>query len=385
MANEQKSHGQEEYAKGLEGVVACETEMGYVAGQKGKLVYRGYAIEDLSEHSSYEETAYLLLFGKLPTKKELENFKAKLKGYRKIPSEVIEILRKLPKETHPMASLRTGVSALGCFDNKADSRELSDYTEIGIKLISQVATVAAAVARLRRGQEPLEPDNNLNHTANFLYMATGEKPDKYLEKVMDVSMILHADHGMNVSTFSCMTVISSLSDLYSAIAAGIGSLKGPLHGGANEEVMKMLLEIGEPGKAEAWIKDAIANKKKIMGFGHRVYKAYDPRAKIFKQFSQKVTEMKGQKKLYDIAVIVEREVLNAYSSKGIFPNVDFYSGTIYYSFGIEYAMFTPLFAVSRIAGWAARVLEYLPHNRIFRPRAIYKGRLNQKYIPVDKR
>ena len=375
-----------EFAKGLEGVIACETKMGYVAGQKGKLVYRGYTIEDLSEHSTYEETTYLLLFGKLPNKKELEDFKAKLTSYRKIPGGVMEILRKLPKETHPMSSLRTGVSALGCFDDKmAQSMELPDYTEIGIKLVSQVATVAAAVARLRRGQEPLDSDDNLNHTANFLYMATGEKPDEYLEKVMDISMILHADHGMNVSTFSCMTVISSLSDMYSAIVGGIGSLKGPLHGGANEEVMKMLLEIGEPEKAEAWIKDAIANKKKIMGFGHRVYKAYDPRARIFKQFSEKVTEMKGHKKLYDIAVIVEKEVLDAYSSRGIFPNVDFYSGTIYYAFGIEYAMFTPLFAVSRIAGWAARVLEYLPQNRIFRPRAHYNGLLNQKYVPMDKR
>lgn len=216
-------------------------------------------------------------------------------------------------------------------------------------------------------------------------MATGEKPDEYLEKVMDVSMILHADHGMNVSTFSCMTVISSLSDMYSAVAAGIGSLKGPLHGGANEEVMKMLLEIGEPENAEAYIKDVIAKKKKIMGFGHRVYKAYDPRARIFKQYSQKVTEMKGKKKLYDIAIIVEEQVLAAYSSKGIFPNVDFYSGSIYYSFGIEYAMFTPIFAVSRISGWAARVLEYLPQNRIFRPKGLYQGAMEAKYIPIEER
>jgi citrate synthase len=385
MQKEQKFYGQAEFAKGLEGVIACETKMGHVDGQKGRLIYRGYTIEDLAEHSSYEETTYLLLFGKLPTRKELDDFKEKLKSYRPIPKEVIDILKKLPKDTHPMSALRTGVSAIGCYDKKADSRELDDYTEAGIKLVAQVATIAAAVARIRRGEEPLDPDNSLEHTANFLYMATGEKPDEYLEKVMDVSMILHADHGMNVSTFSCMTVISSLSDMYSAIAAGIGSLKGPLHGGANEEVMKMLLEIGEPENAEAYIKDAIAKKKKIMGFGHRVYKAYDPRARIFRQYSQKVTEMKGQKKLYDIAIIVEEQVLAAYSSKGIFPNVDFYSGTIYYSFGIEYAMFTPIFAVSRIAGWAARVLEYLPQNRIFRPRGLYQGEMEAKYIPIDER
>ncbi len=371
--------------RGMEGAISNESTIGYVDGEKGWLVYRGYNIFDLAEHSTYEETAYLLLFGKLPTQKELEGFKAKLVGYREIPKQVIDILTALPKEVHPMAALRTGIAALGCFDPKADEVTVENDTEIAIKLISQMATVAGAVARIRKGQEPVAPDPSLDHAANFLYMATGEKADDYTARVMDVSLILHADHGMNASTFTCMVVNSSLSDLYSTVCRGIGSLKGPLHGGANERALADLLEIKDVSGAVAYVKDCIANKKKIMGFGHRVYKAYDPRAKVLGQFSQKVTEMKGMKQLYEIAKKVEEEVIAAYGEKGIFPNVDFYSGTIYYALGIEVPLFTPIFAVSRVAGWVARVLEYLPENRIFRPRAVYVGPLEQKYEPMAKR
>lgn len=374
-----------ELGRGMEGAISNESTIGYVDGEKGWLVYRGYNIFDLAEHSTYEETAYLLLFGKLPTQKELADFNAKLVGYREIPKEVIDVLKLLPKDVHPMAALRTGVAALGCYDTKADEVTVENDTEIAITLVSQMATVAGAVSRIRKGQEPVSPDPNLSHAANFLYMATGEKPDDFTARVMDISLILHADHGMNASTFTCMVINSSLSDLYSTVCGGIGSLKGPLHGGANERALADILKIKDVDGAVEYVKDCIANKKKIMGFGHRVYKAYDPRAKVLGQYSQQVTEMKGMKHLYDIAKKVEEEVIAAYGEKGIFPNVDFYSGTIYYALGIEVPLFTPIFAVSRVAGWVSRVLEYLPENRIFRPRAVYVGAMEEKYVPIAER
>ncbi len=371
--------------KGLEGAITNHTKIGYVDGEKGWLVYRGFNIFDLAEHSNYEETAFLLLFGHLPTQKELDDFKKKLVGYRRIPREVVGALKMLPKQCHPMAALRTGISVLGCLDSKADDVTVENDTEIAIKLISQMATVAAAIARIRKGQEPLNPDSSLGHTANFLYMALGEKPNDLMAKVMDVSMILHADHGMNASTFTCMVVNSSLSDLYSTVCSGIGSLKGPLHGGANERALAEMLPLKSEQEAVAYVKDCIVNKKKIMGFGHRVYKAYDPRAKVLGQYSQEVTEKMGMGHLFKIAKKVEDEVIAAYGEKGIFPNVDFYSGTIYYALGIEVPLFTPIFAVSRVAGWVARVLEYLPENRIFRPRAVYVGDMEKSYVPIDQR
>ncbi|MGB2698189.1 MAG: citrate synthase/methylcitrate synthase [Candidatus Zixiibacteriota bacterium] len=371
--------------KGLEGAITGETTIGYVDGEKGWLVYRGYNIFDLAEHSNFEETSYLLMFGKLPTKKELDDFNKKLLGYREVPDEVIETLKRIPKDVHPMAAMRTGVSVLGCFDPKADDTSVENETDIGIKLIAQMSTIAGAVARIRHGKEPLKPDPGLDHSTNFLYMMTGEKPDEFSTKVMDVSLILHADHGMNASTFTTMVTNSSLSDMYSSICAGICSLKGPLHGGANERALAEMMQIKDEDNAVKYVKDCVDNKKKIMGFGHRVYKAYDPRAKVLGQYSQKVTEMKNMANLYKIAKKVEEEVIKAYGERGIFPNVDFYSGTIYYAMGIEIPMFTPIFAVSRVSGWVARVLEYLPQNRIFRPRAVYVGPMEQKYVPMDKR
>lgn len=385
MAAEQKFYGQAEYVKGLDGVIACESTIGYVDGQKGMLNYRGYKIEDLAEHSTYEETAYLLIFGKLPTQAELASFKSKLVGYRNIPRGVIEVLKSIPKDTHPMSALRTGVSALGCFEKKAEDTSVENSREIGIKLVAQVATIAGAVARIRQSKEPVAPDPKMDHTLNFLYMATGAKADDFTARVMDISMILHADHGMNASTFTSMVVSSSLSDMYSAVTAGIGSLKGPLHGGANEKVIEILLGIKDPDKTEAWVENALATKQKLMGFGHRVYKAYDPRARILGRYSKEVTALHNTKQLYEIATRMEKKVIDAKGESGIFPNVDFYSGTIYYSLGYEPALFTPIFAVSRVAGWVARVLEYLPENRIFRPRALYKGPLEVAYVPMEKR
>ncbi|MEE8448824.1 MAG: citrate synthase/methylcitrate synthase [Thermodesulfobacteriota bacterium] len=385
MAEQKQFVGKVEYAKGLEGVISNESTIGYVDGAKGWLIYRGINIMDLAEYSNYEETAYLLLFAKLPTKQELVDFKKKLVEYREVPKGVIEVLRQLPNETHPMAALRTGISALGTFDTKAEQVTVENCTEIGVKLVAQMATVAGAVARLRKGQEPVAPDPSLDHATNFLYMCNGEKPDDLSAKLMDVSLILHADHGNNASTFTCLLVISSLADIYSSVTAGIGSLKGPLHGGANEVALQDIMSIGSVDKVDDWVKDAIAKKKKFMGFGHRVYKAYDPRARVLGKYSMEITEKKGIKHLYDIAARVEEKVIEAYGERGIFPNVDFYSGTIYHALGIETEMFTPIFAVSRVVGWVARAIEYLADNRIFRPRAVYVGVMEAPYLPIDKR
>lgn len=385
MIREVESTSAPVFIKGLEGIIAAKTKIGFVDGQGGRLVYRGININELAEYSNYDETAYLLLYGTLPDASELEEFKTKLKKYRKLPEPVLEIIKMTARETHPMAALRTAISSLGCFDSDEGSTDILNYSEIGMRLISQIATAAAAVSRVRKGQELVPPDPALDHTANFLYMATGRKPDDFETKVMDICLLLHADHGMNASTFTSMVVISSLSDFYSAITAAIGSLRGSLHGGANEQVIKMLLEIGSVEKAEGYVKKDIAERKKIPGFGHRVYKTYDPRALILSKYSEKVTGQLGKKYLYEIAKKVEELVVKVYGEKGIFPNVDFYSGTIYYSFGFETAMFPVLFALARISGWVARVLEYLPENKIFRPKALYEGNLDVPYVPMEKR
>lgn len=373
--------------KGLEGAITCESKIGYVHGDKGWLVYRGYNIFDLAANSSFEETSYLLLFGKLPSKKELSDFDAKLKGYRKVPSQVIDTLKAIPKETHPMAALRSGISVLGCLDPTADDMSVENETEISIRLIAQMATVAAAFARIREGKEPVEPDNSLTHTGNFLYMMRGSKADELMERIMDVSLILHADHGMNASTFTTMVVNSSLSDMYSSIVAGIGSLKGPLHGGANEQVLYVLDEIGNPSNVDSWYVKAKETKRKVMGFGHRVYKAYDPRARILGPLAELMSEKYPElKSLCETAKILDDTVCEDLGkTKKVFPNVDFYSGIVYRGFGIETGMFTPIFAVSRISGWTARVLEYLADNRIFRPRAVYVGPMEAKYVPIGQR
>lgn len=374
--------------KGLEGALACTTKIGYVNGAKGWLVYRGYNILDLGEKSTFEETSYLLLFGKLPNKQELADFDKKLKTYRKVPKVVIDVLKVIPTaKTHPMSALRTAVSILGTLDDNAEKTTVPDETEVSIKLIGQMATIAGAIARIRAGKEPVEPDMSLTHAANFLYMMTGEKPCELDTKVMDVSLVLHADHGMNASTFTTMVVNSSLADMYGSVTAGISSLKGPLHGGANEHVLYVLDEIKTPDKVDEWFKKARETKRKVMGFGHRVYKAYDPRARILGPVAKLYSEKKPEfKTLYETAAKLDDAVCSGLGKeKKIFPNVDFYSGIVYRAMGIETAMFTPIFAVSRISGWTARALEYLGDNRIFRPRAVYTGPTKIDYAPISER
>ena len=358
----------------------------YVDGANGKLIYRGFSIDDLcAGGGGYEETAYLLIDGLLPTKAQLDAFSKDVAGRRSIPQEVKDLITQLGPKTHPMNTLRTAVSMLGCLNAKEFEVNVENDLDIALSLTAQFPTVVAATQRARKGQPILEPDPSLGHSEDFMRMMTGEKADARTAEVMDMALIMHAEHGMNASTFSAMVTNSSLTDLYSSICAGIGSLKGPLHGGANEATLKTFMEIADPAKTEAWFAAAKEKKEKVMGFGHRVYKAYDPRAVIFDPIAKEFAERAGSGHLYEIAKKLEALVVADLGGKGIFPNVDFFSGLIYNAMGIDTDMFTPIFAVARIAGWSARILEYLPDNRLFRPRAVYVGDLEASYTPIDQR
>ncbi len=377
-----------EVKQGLEGAITGQTEIGYVNGPKGWLIYRGLDVFDLSEFSNFEETAYLLLLGKLPNKAEFEEFNAKIKAYKELPDEAYALLEKLPiKQAHPMSSLRTMVSAMGMMDPTADVTTVRAETEVAIKLTAQMVTLTGAIARIRKGEKPLHPDKDLPLATDLLRMMTGKMPSEEDARVMDICLILHADHGMNASTFAAMVVNSSLSDMYSSVVAGIGSLKGPLHGGANEAVLADLEEIGSVDNVQAWYSLSKVGKRRVMGFGHRVYKAYDPRARVLHPLADLLSQRHPEvRRLYEVAEELEKWVVGDLGKeKGIFPNVDFYSGIVYAAMGIEKAMFTPIFAVSRMAGWGARSAEYLKNNRIFRPRAVYLGPLHVDYVPIAER
>ncbi len=370
------------FSKGLEGIPAAETVLTYINGQEGKLYYLGIPIEEWAEKSTYEEVALSLLLRRLPTKGELMIFDSALRNSRDLPEEVIDFIYDLPPETHPMAALRTVVSLLESYDEDAKRDNLEAKFRISIRLIAKFPTIVAYFDRIRKGLEIVRPNPSLNHAANFLYMLKGEKPSEYEARVMDIALILHADHEMNASTFTSMVIASTLSDMYSAVTGGVGALKGPLHGGANEGVLKMFEEIGSEDNVQNYIENALSQKKKIMGFGHRVYKAYDPRARILKKIAE---ELSKNSKYYKIAVKVEEYMMQKVAQKGIFPNVDFYSGIVYNALGISTDLFTPIFAISRVAGWCAHILEYLEDNRIFRPSVVYKGELDKSYIPIDQR
>ncbi len=370
------------FSKGLAGVPAAETVLSFINGQEGKLYYLGIPIEEWAEHSTFEEVALSLLLRRLPKREELKMFNAALRSARELPPEVVDFIIDLPPDTHPMAALRTVVSLLEAYDYDAKLEDLEAKFRISVRLIAKFPTIVAYFDRARKGLELIPPDPTLGHAANFLYMLKGERPSDYETRVMDVALILHADHGMNASTFTTMVIASTLSDMYSAITGGVAALKGPLHGGANERVLKMLQEIGSPENAEKYILDKLAKKERVMGFGHRVYKAYDPRARILKRFAEELTK---RSEFYQTAVKVEEIMIREKGQKGIFPNVDFYSGLVYNALGIDTDLFTPIFAISRVAGWTAHVLEYLEDNRIFRPRAIYKGEIDKKYVPIDER
>ncbi|HEY8346072.1 MAG TPA: citrate synthase [Symbiobacteriaceae bacterium] len=370
------------FKAGLEDVIAGTSDICFIDGREGRLVYCGYDINDLAKYSTFEETVFLLYHKRLPTKAELQEFDAKLKASRAVPQEVLQIMKMMPPTTHPMAALRTAVSALGNFAPDAEENSWEAQVETCIKLTAQMATLVAAWERIRNGKEPVAPRMDLSHAANFLYMLRGEEPDPFEARVFDVALILHADHELNASTFSARVTISTLTDIYSAITSAVGTLKGPLHGGANERVMRMEMEIGDISRAEQWIKDALAQKKKIMGFGHRVYRTKDPRAYILESLAEEVGRRAGNTKWFEMTRVIEQTVLR---EKGLYPNVDLYSGAAYYVMGIPIDLFTPIFAVSRIAGWTAHILEQLANNRIIRPRAEYTGPERLQYVPLEER
>lgn len=374
-----------EYREGLEGVVAALSMISSIDGENGILLYRGIPIEQLAEHSTFEETSYFLLYGRLPKRQELAEFENKLKSRRQVQPAILDLIRTFPPSANAMDLLRTSVSALGLYDTDPANNTAEKNLDRAIDLIAAFPTIVAAIQRRQSGKEFVPPRTDLNHAANFLYMVNGEAPTEYAARVLEVALILHADHGFNASTFTARVVISSLSDMYAAITAAVGSLKGPLHGGANSEVMTTLLKIGSIEKVEAYVLERLKNKQKVMGFGHRVYHTYDPRARILSQYSQKLAQLTGNAKWFDMSKKVEEIMVREVGDKGIYPNVDFYSATVYYYMGLDQDLFTPIFAVSRIAGWTAHVLEQLQNNRLFRPRAIYPGEKNVSYMPIDQR
>ena len=369
-------------SKGLEGVVAATTKLSDVRGLDGELIYCGYNINELAGKATYEEVVYLLHRGKLPNSTELAALKAELAAARKLPDGVIELIKQLPNDASPMRAIRTVVSALACYEPPEAQDSLEDQATRAIKLIAQVPVITAYFHLARQGKPLPESDPTLGEAANFLYLVDGEKPSEAKEKTIDMCYILHADHGMNASTFSARVTIATLSGMYSAITSAIGTLKGPLHGGANEGVIKMLQEIGSVEKVDEFVADCLKNKKKIMGIGHRVYKVLDPRAPHLQAMAKKLSGELGETKWLDMSERI-REIM--VSEKNLYPNVDFYSATVYYSLGIPTDLFTPIFAIARTSGWTAHVLEQLADNRLIRPKSLYDGPDDLKYTPVDER
>ena len=367
---------------GLEDVVVSSSEICFIDGHQGRLLYRGFDINDLVAHSTFEEVVYLLWHGALPTRKELDAHVKVLIRVRKLPPRLIRVLRALPPKTTPMEVLRTGVSALSAFDPDAADSSREATLRKAIRLTAQIPTLVAAWERIRRGKAPVAPNPRLNHAANFLYMMSGKRATPLAVQTFDVALILHADHEFNASTFAARVTAATLSDLHSAITSAIGALKGPLHGGANEQVMRMVEQIKEPGRAEAWIRKALAAKVRINGFGHRVYRVEDPRAKHLRRLATELGQQAGDTRNTEILNTVARVVTE---EKRIYPNVDLYSGAAYVNMGIPPDQFTPIFAISRVAGWSAHVLEQHANNRLIRPRAEYTGPTSATYVPIDQR
>jgi citrate synthase len=368
---------------GLRNVVAGESALSSIDGERGLLAYRGIDIHALAEQSTFEEVVFLLHRGRLPGRAELATFTQALARERSVPAPAVSLLGLLPASTHPMTALRTLVSALGAFDPDGNDDTPPAHARKAQRLTAQMGTLVALVDRTRKGKPPVPPDPGLSHAANFLYMLTGERPRPEAERAMDVALILHADHEFNASTFAARVAASTLADIHGAITAALATLKGPLHRGANEAVMKMLEEIGTPDRAEGWVRDALAAKKKVMGFGHAVYRTEDPRATHLRRMSRQLGEARDERRWYETSERVEALVR---ALKGLNANVDFYSASVYHSLGIPTDLFTPVFAVSRVAGWTAHVLEQLSNNRLIRPRADYTGpTYPQTFIPLDRR
>jgi citrate synthase len=367
---------------GLRNVVAGESGISSIDGQKGVLAYRGIDIHELAERSTFEEVVFLLHRGTLPTRPQLQEMHESLARQRALPDGVTSLLRGLPARTHPMTALRTAVSALGAFDPDGEDHGEAARARKAIRLTAQMATAVAAIDRLRRGLEPVAPDPALSHAANFLFMLRGTPPSPSEARAMDVALVLHADHEFNASTFAARVAASTLADIHGAVTAALATLKGPLHGGANEAVMQMLEAVADPDQAEAWVREAFAEKRKIMGFGHAVYRTEDPRATHLRRLSRQIGEEGGQRRWFDLSERVEAAVR---AQKGLYANVDFYSASLYRALGIPTHLFTPVFAVSRVAGWTAHVLEQLGNNRLIRPESAYTGPRDVAYVPLERR
>ncbi len=367
---------------GLEEVVAASSAICELNGKEGKLSYFGIDIHDLAKYSTFEETVYLLWHGTLPTQPQLQQFTENLHNSRALPGDVLKLMQAFPKTATPMEVLRTVVSALAMYDpDRGDNSQEANIRK-ALRLTAQLPTIVASAERIRQGQDVVAPRADLGQAANFLYMLTGKEPDAYTAHVMDLALILHADHEFNASTFAGRVTAATLADMYASITSAIGALSGPLHGGANEQVMRMLLRIGNVDETERYLEQALANKEKVMGFGHRVYKTEDPRATHLRQISHDLGERAGDTKWYDMSRRVE---LYMNEHKHLNANVDFYSATTYYQIGIPIDLFTPVFACSRISGWTAHVLEQYGNNRLIRPLAHYSGPTNVSYTPIEQR
>lgn len=371
--------------KGLDNVYVKESKICFIDGERSKLFYRGYAIEDLAKSSTFEETAYLLIYGQLPTRAQLEEFRKRIESYRPLDPGVLQLIRSFPTSCDPMDALRTAISSLGLYDPQPATDSIEARIDKALRILAKTPTIITAFDRLRNRKEPVPPKAGLSQAADFLYMLTGQQPDQYDSHVMDVAMILHAEHEMNASTFSCTVTASTLADTYSIITAGVGTLRGPLHGGANEAALKTVMEVGDASRADAYVTETLAQKKRIIGFGHRVYKTWDPRYVILKKIGADLAAKKGQMKLFDTAVAMENSALKHLGGAPIFPNVDSYSGIVFHVLGIPTDLFTPIFAMSRIAGWTAHVIEYLEANRLIRPKALYVGETGLAYKPIESR
>ncbi len=376
------------YSPGLAGIPVAESAVSFIDGQVGHLAYRGIDIEELAEQSTFEETSFLLIYGHLPSAEELALFDDDLRHHRRIKFGIRDMMKCFPESAHPMDALQACIAVLGMYypmENGLNQQpNAAEIRDVYLRLIAKLPTIVAAHARMRKGDDPIPPRDDLSHAANFLYMLTGEEPSALAERIMDVALIVHAEHTMNASTFSTLVVASSQADPYSSISAAVGSLSGPLHGGANEDVLTMLDEIGSLANAESYLKDKLANKAKIAGLGHRVYKTKDPRATLLQKLYVDLTTELGTDPTYEIASFIEQFSKETLGKKGVCPNVDFYSGIVYRKLGIDTDLFTPIFAMARVSGWLAHWKEQL-NGRIYRPMQIYTGQEQQAYVPMDKR
>ncbi len=374
-----------DYRPGLEGVPATQSSISYVDGKEGILEYRGIRIGDIAQHSSFLETAYLLIWGGLPTQQELQDFEHQVQYHRRLKYRIRDMMKCFPESGHPMDALQACAAALGLFHSRRALEDPTYVQDAVVRLIAKIPTMVAAFALMRKGNDPVQPRDDLSYAANFLYMLNEQEPDPLAARIFDVCLILHAEHTINASTFSAMVTASTLTDPYAVVASAVGTLAGPLHGGANEEVIAMLKEIGSVENVRPYIDARIANREKIMGFGHRVYKVKDPRADTLQRLAEQLFAKEGRDAYYDIALELELVVEEKLGHKGVYPNVDFYSGLVYRKLGIPTDLFTPIFAIARVAGWLAHWKEQIGKNRIFRPTQIYEGPHDQYYIPLEKR